>query len=69
MIGNCSWGEGDFLSGTEVGTLLSLVVGVNVDDSLFVLQSLLCSSGLSLLSSLSLINFWSLVSDLTSTSH
>ena len=59
----------DLLACAEVGSLLSLVIGVDVDDSLFVLQSLLGSSGLSLLSSLSLFNLWCLVSDLTSTSH
>jgi len=36
-VSECSLDLLDLLAGTEVGTLLPLVVGVDVDDSLFVL--------------------------------
>ena len=59
----------NLLACAEVGTLLPLVVGVDVDDSLLVLQSLLGSASLSLLCALSLVDLGSLVSHLTSASH
>ena len=54
-------------AGACVGSLLSLVIWINVDNSSLVLKSLLGSADDGLLELLLLLDLWSLVSNLTVT--
>ena len=56
-------------TGAGVGTLLSLVHRINLDDTSLILNSLLGAADDELLSSLLLVNLGGLISDLTVTSH